>query len=104
MFSLQLDGFGYSLKGSFLIVDNNHNALLEYQDQLWQGEDDNLFVRMDSMTFQRYVQRYLALHYGSDEPTVEQRSAAIAHCRALSYWRGCIDPEVRIGYKGGRKP
>jgi hypothetical protein len=85
-------------------VDSNNNALLEYQDQLWQGEDGILFVRMDSTTFHRYVQSYLVIQYGSDEPTVEHRSAAIEHCRALSYWRSCTDPGVRIGYKGGRKP
>ncbi len=92
--------FEYRLKGSFLLVNDNNNALLEYQDQIWQGGDGSLFVRMDTITFHRYVQQYLAIHCGSDEPTGEQRSTAIAHCRALSYWRDCVDPEVSIGYKG----
>ena len=86
------------------MTDNTTKAQLEYQDQLWQGEDGILFVRMDNTTFLHYVQRYLVTRYGSQEPTVEQRSAAITHCRALSYWRDSTDPEVRIGYKGGRKP
>ncbi|MBA2394755.1 MAG: hypothetical protein H0V70_18670 [Ktedonobacteraceae bacterium] len=77
---------------------------LEYRDRLWQGEDGTLFVRMDHVTFNQYVQRYILTCYGSDEPTVEQRGAAIAHCRALSYWHGVTDPEIRIGYKGGHKP
>jgi len=83
------------------MVGNKNTAQLEYQDLLWQGEDDTLFVRMDHTTFNYYVRRYLVTCYGSDEATPEQRGAAIAHCRALSYWRGITDPEVRIGYKGG---
>jgi hypothetical protein len=85
-------------------VDSTKEAQLEYRDHLWQGEDGILFVRMDATTFYHYVQKHLATHYGPDKPTPEQRSAAIAHCRALSYWHGCTDPDVRIGYKGGRKP
>jgi hypothetical protein len=62
------------------MVGNNNTTQLEYQDLL-----------------------YLITLYESGEPTVEQHGAAIAHCRALSYWRGITDPEVRIGYKGGHK-
>jgi len=92
------------LKGRFLTVDSTNKAQLEYRDQLWQGEDGILFVRMEATTFLKYVQNYLVTRHGPDEPTPEQRSEAIAHCRALSYWRGCTDPAVRIGYKGGHKP
>ena len=85
-------------------MGNKNKAQLEYQDQLWQGEDDSFFVRMNNTTFLHYVQRYVVTHYGSGELTMEQRNVAITHCRALSYWRDSTDPEVRIGYKGGRKP
>jgi len=68
------------------------------QFQRWQGEDDTIFIWMDDATFQTYVQGYLAVR-GITEPTLQERSDAVQHCRARSYWDGVHDPgKVHIRY------
>ena len=62
----------------------------------WEGTDiDGTFLWMLDATFQRYVQAWLEV-CGISQPTCEQRGEAIAHCRKLSYWKGCRDPEVHF--------
>ncbi len=71
---------------------------LVYNGQLkrWEGQGDNcVFLWMTDATFQGYVTAYLAVQ-GITEPTRDQRVDAVQHCRALSYWEGVQDPNIRI--------
>ena len=78
-------------------VSNNSEAQLEFDQgaNLWQGENETIFVRMTDNTFHSYVSGYLATR-GIIRPTSLQQYMALEYCRHLSYWQDCIDPTVRI--------
>jgi hypothetical protein len=74
--------------------------LLRYLNKRWEGVDaSGTLIWMVNMTFQRYVQVWLEVR-GIKEPSYEQRVEAIVHCRKLSYWKDCHDPDVHfISYR-----
>jgi hypothetical protein len=71
-------------------------ALLDYSiNQGWHYFSDDLYIRMTDAVFQRHVEEYLR-QQGITEPTHEQRIQARQHCRRLSFWEECTDPEVYL--------
>ena len=70
--------------------------ILAYVFARWQAEtQDGTLIWMDDTTFQRYICAWLEAR-GISQPTNEQRDDAHDHCRKLSYWKGCCDPQVHI--------
>ena len=71
-----------------------NDVLLDYRENLgWHIITKTLYMRMTDTTFQRYVEAYLQ-QQGIMEPTIDQKVAARQHCRQVSFWLGCHDPEV----------
>jgi hypothetical protein len=77
-----------------------------YEGQLWRFENEALSVSMDDVTFQRYLNAYLASR-GSDTRTylqlllyvdrvLDQRLEAMRHLENPEYWREINDPDVRV--------
>jgi hypothetical protein len=70
--------------------------ILTFPQWRWEGVDTNgTFLWMMDTTFQRYIQAWLETR-GITHPTREQLGEAFAHCRKLSYWKGCRDPDVHF--------
>ena len=71
-------------------------SILTFPRFRWEGRDtDGTFVWMLDATFQRYVNAWLETR-GITYPTGKQRDEAFAHCRKLSYWKSCRDPDVHF--------
>lgn len=68
--------------------------LLDYTETFgWFAETGTMFLHMTDATFQRHVNIYVA-NQGITRPTSNQLMEARQHCRRLSFWEGCNDPEV----------
>jgi hypothetical protein len=78
--------------------------VLDYSHNLgWHSITETLYIRMSDATFQRHVEAYLE-QQGITEPTLEQKVEARQHCRRVSFWDGCNDPDVHkqvFGQHGG---
>src|SRR5579875_1749810 len=79
-----------------------YSGLYERWEGEYHGPDGTIIlIWMDSATFERYVRVRLVVHQRIEEPTIEQRQAAITYCRRFTYWLDEVapildDPHVHI--------
>lgn len=88
----------------------DQQPLLEYSYSRvrWEGEDreHRFFIWMTDATLQRYTSDYLASQQ-IYQPLLADWEDARDHCRKLSYWQGCTDPDVHVvppGLPGTKRP
>ncbi len=73
------------------------------QWERWEGEDPDqwLFLWMKNETYHKHYNAYCE-QQGITDPRSPEARAAHQHCRRLSFWQDCPDPEVHIIYFGQR--
>ena len=73
------------------------HAMLYWNEgqQRWQGADGSRFIWMSRSTMDKYATAWLEAQCVA-EPTPAQKKAAEEHCRRISYYNACIDPQVHI--------
>ena len=76
---------------------SQQNPILMYNraTRRWEGQDSaqGYAIWMDNQTFQRYVWEHLDVQR-IYQPTLGDVERAREHCRQLSYWQGCRDPDI----------